>query len=70
MSNIPTEEFQERLCVRLGQIEDGSWLAISDKDPKFCVSGQTPEEALATAGRAFSYSETVKARASSPTCTP
>jgi hypothetical protein len=59
VSEIAIERFTERLQISLGQLDNGLWLAISDKDPCFCLEAETPEEALAAAGRAFAYSETV-----------
>jgi hypothetical protein len=39
--------------------DDGSWIAVSIDQPRFCVGAPTKEEALAKADRAKKYFESV-----------
>lgn len=41
------------LAVWLGELDNGKWLAMRDKSPRFCFEAETPELATAIARRAI-----------------
>lgn len=45
----------EGLQVWLGRTDNDRWLAARDQQPRFCVDGNTPEEAAAKAQRAIVF---------------
>lgn len=62
----PTWERSEIPNAFLAKTEGGSYVIASNKSPRFCFEGATPEEATDTARRALAFYERAKAKLPAP----
>ena len=48
---------EERLSHHfvIGKVDDGSWLAVADRQPYFCFQAETSDSVVAIANRAFDF---------------